>query len=476
MGLDRARQHEALRGRVLVVDDNDELRQGYRHMLGRVGHGVTEARNGSEAITLVLRGDVDVVVSDVHMPDMNGIELLRRIHETDPDLPVMLVSGAPDLDSAMKAVEYGALEYLAKPVGMEKLRISVGRAVELRRRSLEAKAGSAVRPKDGARTLLATENLEGELIGGRYRVGPLLGAGGMGSVYEGTREDLGDMPVAIKVLHASSATDPDALRRFRREAYLLASINHPNIVRILDFQAPPGEPAFIVMERLRGASLGDVIRKERCFSTDEVAWIGLQVSGALDASHAAGVVHRDLKPDNVFLIDLAGVRDVVKLLDFGIAKLGSAMADERLTQTGTVLGTAAYMAPEQARGEPTDRRSDLYSVGCLLFEALAGRPPFLGDNYNSVIFQAAQATPPALIELRPDVDAVLAAVITKAMAKEPAYRFQTASDLSEALSHWASAGPASRCGAPASSPAALAATLMPPASTRRRPRKRRGSR
>jgi serine/threonine-protein kinase len=284
------------------------------------------------------------------------------------------------------------------------------------------------------------------------------------------------MPVAIKVLHASSASDPDALRRFRREAHLLASINHPNIVRVLDFQAPAGEPAFIVMERLHGTSLGDLIRKERRFSTDEVAWIGLQVAGALDASHAAGVVHRDLKPDNVFLIDLAGVNDVVKLLDFGIAKLGSGAADDRLTQTGTVLGTAAYMAPEQARGEPADRRSDLYSVGCLLFEALTGRPPFVGDNYNAVIFQAAQATPPALLELRPDVDAVLAAVITKAMAKEPAYRFQTASDLSEALSHWASAGPSSRSSAPASSPAAFAATLMPPASTRRRPRKRRNAR
>jgi CheY-like chemotaxis protein len=473
MGLSHAEKMDELPGRVLVVDDNAELRQGYCRILARVGHTAVEARDGAEAVALIAGGNIDVVVSDVHMPDMTGIELLQHLHEVDPDLPVLLVSGAPDLDSALKAVRYGALEYLEKPINMAKLRASVGRGLELRRRAVAVKGASGVHAKAPALAAALAGDIEGQVIGGRYKVGPLLGEGGMGAVYEGTREDLGAMPVAIKVLRADATTDAGALRRFRREAHLLASINHPNIVRILDFQAPPDEPAFIVMERLYGTSLGDAIRRERHFSPDDVAWIGVQVLGALEAAHAVGVVHRDLKPDNVFLLEPSTVRDVVKLLDFGIAKLCGPSGQEALTQTGTVLGTPAYMAPEQARGEQADRRSDLYAVGCLLFEALTGRPPFVGDNYNAVVFQAATATPPAVSELRPDVDVVLAAVIAKAMAKDPAYRFQSASDLSEALSHWVSAAPCSRDNAPNSSPAAFAVTMMPPAETRKRPRRRR---
>jgi len=467
MGLGQAAERAEAPGRILVVDDNADIRRGYDRILGAVGHDVREAKDGADAVALVLRGEVDVVVTDVHMPDMNGVELLRRVHELDPELPVILVSGAPDLQSAMKAVEYGALEFLEKPVTMAHLRERVSRAVGIRRLKVQARAASGVQPKDAARGVGAADDIEGQLLGGRYRVGPLLGAGGMGSVYEGTREDLGAMPVAIKVLHASAATDENALRRFEREAHLLASINHQNIVRIHDFQAPPGEPAFIVMERLQGTSLGTAIRNERHFSTEEVAWIGVQVLGALQASHAAGVVHRDLKPDNVFLVEVAGVRDVVKLLDFGVAKLYDAPGRDALTQTGTVMGTPAYMAPEQARGEQADRRSDLYAVGCLLFEALTGRPPFMGDNYNAIVYQAAQAVPPALQELRPDIDAVLVAVIAKAMAKDPALRFQSARDLANSLSHWVTAAPLSRDHAPDSSAAAFAATMMPPAEGRK---------
>ncbi len=140
----------------------------------------------------------------------------------------------------------------------------------------------------------------------------------MGAVYEATREDLARMPVAIKVLHASLATDADALRRFRREAHTVAAIDHPNIVRILDFQTPASEPAFLVMERLHGGTLGDAIETKRRFSVDDVARITLQVLAALSAAHAANVIHRDLKPDNVYLTLMPGMPDVVKLLDFGV--------------------------------------------------------------------------------------------------------------------------------------------------------------
>ncbi len=448
--------------RVLLVDDNDELRAGFNRMLRRAGHIVIEARNGRDATALAATEQFDLVVSDVHMPDMNGIELLRIIHEGDPDLPVLLVSGEPDLASAMKAVEYGALEYIVKPVSLERFRASVAHGLEVRRARLQAKL--AVRAQSGERVrerpLLESDELTGRLLGGRYRIGALLGSGGMGAVYEAVREDLARMPVAIKVLHASLATDADAIRRFQREAHAVAAIAHPNIVRIIDFQATPAEPAFLVMERLHGVTLGDAVRAGRRFSVEETARIAVQVLAALEAAHAAKIVHRDLKPDNVFLTSVVGMSDVVKVLDFGVAKLSGVGWDEKLTQTGMVMGTPAYMAPEQARGAAADARSDLYAVGCLMFEALTGRAPFVADNYNALIYEIQQSSPPPLKTLRTDVEEVFVAIIGKAMARTLEARFQSARTMADALTLWA-APHSNRT--PNSSPMSFAATMPPPA-------------
>ncbi len=455
--------------RVLFVDDSDDVRKSFRRMLVAGGYHVREASNGIDATALIATEELDLVISDVHMPDMNGVELLKRVHEIDPDLPVLLLSGDPDLESAMRAVEYGAVEYLAKPVELAKFQASVQRALEVRRKRVEAREAVASRSvnKLRARTM-DTNALEGTLLGGRYRVGALIGSGGMGSVYEG--EDLAGMPVALKVLHAGIGQDVDVVRRFQREARLVAAIEHPNIVRVLDFQMPSDEPAFIVMELLEGASLGEAIRKERSFSVEDIAWISVQVLAALEAAHGTNVVHRDLKPDNVFLTTRGGVSDIVKLLDFGVAKLTESPWDEQLTQTGMVMGTPAYMAPEQARGESADARSDLYAVGCLVFEALTGRPPFVANNYNAVMFQINQSTPPSLAELRPDLDPHFCAVIKKALEKELDARFQTARAFAEALTPWAAQGPSSvESGAEQSAPAPLTSTIRPPVAARSTP-------
>jgi serine/threonine-protein kinase len=467
-------------GRILFVDDSDEVRRSFRRMLVSAGHSVRMAANGIEATAVVSSEELDLVISDVHMPDMDGVELLKRVHETDPDLPVLLLSGDPDLESALRAVEYGAVEYLAKPVDLEKFQASVQRALEVRRKRVEARDAVARRSGRQARAESTDTNaLEGTLLGGCYRIGALLGSGGMGSVYEGTSEDprAGAMaggtseefaatPVAIKVLHAGISHDADVLRRFRREAHLVAALDHPNIVRVLDFQMPAEGRAFIVMERLHGASLGDAIRRQRPFSIESIAWIALQVLAGLAAAHAAGAIHRDLKPDNVFLTELPGVPDVVKLLDFGVAKLMESPWDERLTQTGVVMGTPGYMAPEQARGESADARSDLYAVGCLIFEALTGRPPFVANNYNAVMFQINQSAPPSLAELRPDLDGHFCAIVKKALEKELDARFQSASAFAEALAPWAGQGTTSSPSREESLPAPATSTIRPPVAVR----------
>jgi serine/threonine protein kinase/ActR/RegA family two-component response regulator len=432
-------------GRVLITDDQADLRRVWARALRREGHHVTEACDGASALAQVKAHTFDLVISDIRMPDMSGIELLVAIREVDPDLPVLLLTGDPELSTAMKAVELGALEYLAKPIDLGKLSASTARGVQLsgqRRASRRAAEELAEHRRSGERLRVPgpgqTEpSWTGALLAGRYRLGKLLGHGGMGSVYEAVREDLASMKVAVKVLRSQLGDRPDLIARFRREAETVAAINHPNIVQLLDFEAPADEPAFLVMERLQGAPLSQLIGEEGRFSAERACFVVTQVLAALAAAHEKSVVHRDLKPDNVFLTSIAGVRDIVKLLDFGIAKLGGDAEDQRLTQTGTVLGTPAYMSPEQARGAAVDLRSDIYGAGCMLYETLSGHAPYQADNYNALLFAIQQGEPEPLDSLRADLEPELVAAVRRAMARDPKDRYQSADAMAEALSLWA---------------------------------------
>jgi CheY-like chemotaxis protein len=450
-------------GRVLLVDDQPKLLRLFERSLTKAGHDVVTAENGRAAIELVRAQDFDVVISDVRMPDMGGVELLRELHERDPDLPVLLVSGSPDLQTALKAVEYGAFEYLTKPVPFDKLGASVERAVEQRRSKAEAKQvleeyRSSERIRTPSRQREAPESWTGECLGGRYRIGRLLGTGGMGSVYAATREDLGRMRVAIKILHPQLAADEGLIARFRREAETVGAVNHPNIVGILDFQIDhEDEPAFLVMELLDGLSLRQELQRRGWLTVDRGVFIATQMLAALAAVHRAGVIHRDIKPENVLLTSMSGLGDMVKLLDFGVAKMQSA---DTLTQTGAVVGTPMYMAPEQARGERLDARCDLYSVGAILYEMLSAQAPFTGDNYNALLFAIQQGQPTPLPQLRDNVDEGLIAVIERSMARDIGQRFQTAEEMSQALAPWLSVDSTST--PPESSAAVFAPTIVPP--------------
>jgi serine/threonine protein kinase len=254
------------------------------------------------------------------------------------------------------------------------------------------------------------------LGGGAYRLGRLLGQGAMGSVYEATQEAIG-RAVAIKVLHAAmtGTLREDQLTRFQREARTAASLGHPNIVQITDFQWLPGEPPFLVMERLAGVSLGEVITREGRIAPTRAAFVASQALAALHAAHEAGIVHRDVKPDNLFLTPMPMVGDVVKVLDFGIAKL---VDEAPLTRVGAMVGSPAYMPPEQAFGRPVDRRADVYAVGATLYHALSGALPV--DARDVGEFMARVEAPVVPLEVRvPGLDPGLCAVVARAMAKLP---------------------------------------------------------
>ncbi len=222
--------------------------------------------------------------------------------------------------------------------------------------------------------------LIGVLLQGKYQIVKILGEGGMGTVYEAT-QTLGATVrhVAVKTLHAHLATDASLRTRFERECAVLARVSHPNTVQLIDYgvaATSQGAVAFLVMELVSGPSLRDLIEKEAPLEATRALSILRQIGGALSEAHAAGVVHRDLKPENIILIQVGTQRDFVKLLDFGIAKNDGDSLQEKLTQHGAVLGTPAYMSPEQLLGDPVDVRSDIFSLGLIAYEMLRGRLPF----------------------------------------------------------------------------------------------------
>jgi serine/threonine-protein kinase len=277
----------------------------------------------------------------------------------------------------------------------------------------------------------------GTLLGGRYRIVRLLGSGGMGAVYEGVQEGLGRR-VALKVLHARFAHTPDLVERFRREAQAAAALAHPHIVQVSDSQMNEGEPPFIVMEFLEGQSLGDRLRQDGPLPGDRVAKIFAPVLDDLATAHRAGIVHRDIKPDNIFLTTSSTLGDLVKLVDFGVAKI-IAEGDAPLTIAGTVIGTLTYMAPEQARGAPVDARTDIYATAGCMYYALSKRRPLEGRQGPAMLAAIVMDDPAPLSSHLPDVDRELEAIVHRALQKQPEARFATADEMRQALTTWLAA-------------------------------------
>ena len=309
----------------------------------------------------------------------------------------------------------------------------------------------------------------GRVLGGRYRLGERLGQGGWGSVYAAVQVDLG-RPVAIKVLHTSVALSSDGLARFEREARSAAALGHPNIAQVTDFSASSGEPPFLVMELLTGATLGATMRAQQRLAPRRVAWIAYQVLAGLDVAHKAGIVHRDIKPDNVFLVAMPGVEDFVKLLDFGIAKLsGDSAASQHLTSTGTMLGSPAFMAPEQVRSNEVDHRVDLYALGATMYLALSGRMPFDAPTIHGLLLAITEQRAAPLSALEPSFDPALSAVVERAMHKDPNGRYANAAEMRAALEPWLggmAAHASSTTNAPRMiSPASIATGAIPPPAT-----------
>jgi serine/threonine-protein kinase len=337
------------------------------------------------------------------------------------------------------------------------------------------------------RRVTASPNLIGARLGG-YEVQAVIGSGGMASVYRAFDPNLQRL-VAIKVLSPATASQPDFVERFRQEARLIANLRHPNIVHVYDFGEQDGL-IYMVQELLPGPTLeqrlADVVAAGVGLSRDETLAIARQLAGALDAAHAAGIIHRDVKPSNA----LWNGHGVLVLTDFGIAK--NTLATANYTQAGFVLGTPTYLSPEQAQGLPLTHASDIYALGVVLYELISGAAPFASPNPMRVVMSHVHDQPPPLRPLRPGLAAAVDTVVRRALAKDPAQRFGSAGELARALEqawavetpsinstgpnihqqatqHWTSprvAGRAALVSGPASPPAGIA---TPPAAHRPAP-------
>ena len=268
---------------------------------------------------------------------------------------------------------------------------------------------------------------EPRTLAGRYRLDEVIGRGGMSTVYRGTDTAL-DRVVAVKVaLDPLVEQSPIYLARFTREAQAAAAIGNPAVVTVYDAGAD-GPTRFIVMEYVPGQSLAEILteRKHKPLEPDRAADIAAQIADALSAAHAAGIIHRDVKPGNIMVTPTGSV----KVLDFGIAR---ALDSHTLTQTATVLGTSAYMSPEQALGQPVDARSDIYSLGCVLYEMLTGEPPFMADVSAAVLHQHVRVAPKPARERNPAIPPELGDLVMQMLAKQPKDRPQTAAEVRDRL-------------------------------------------
>ncbi len=298
-----------------------------------------------------------------------------------------------------------------------------------------------------------TENGEATVINDRYEIHKRIGRGGMADVFS-ARDLLLDRQVAVKVLFPEFATDANFVERFRREAQSAASLSHPNIVNVYDWGKYEGT-YFIVMEEVQGRTLAEVLSTNKQLTSKQAAEIASEVAAALGFAHDNHVAHRDIKPANI----LIGSNGQVKVADFGIARALNAPTESNLTQVGSVMGTATYFSPEQAQGAQPDPRTDLYSLGIVMYEMVAGKPPFTGENPVSIAYKQVHDAPQPLVQIVADVPRSFEAIVAKLLAKDPRMRYPSAAALRDDLRRFRNDEPVQALAAIANAQNRNAATL-----------------
>jgi DNA-binding response OmpR family regulator len=482
------------RARLLVVDDEPGNRDLLTRRLEREGYAVVTADGGRAALEVVARETVDLVLLDMLMPDLDGLAVLERI-KADPatrDLPVLMISALDDLTAIARCIEVGAADYLPKPfdpvilrarlsaclqqkrwhdqerdqlralgfvtaaaaavetgsyrpgslaevaarsdaIGrlarvVDRMAVQVGeRESRLRERlaELRSEVGVARQSMETARPEGGPTFRTGETLGTRFEIVAVLGRGGMGTVYRARDLELGE-EVAIKTVRPELVADETLRERFKDEIRLARRISHRHVVRTHDF-GETGGVWYLTMEYVEGITVRELLDTRGRLGVPAVLALGTQLAEALAVAHEVGVIHRDIKPQNL-LLDAEGV---LKVMDFGVARLAERSIG--LTEAGLVVGTPAYMSPEQITAEPVDERTDLYSAGAVLYECLTGRPPIEAASMVLLVARVLSDEPAPPSSLVPDVPVALDDLVLQLLAKRPADRVPSATALAERL-------------------------------------------
>ena len=401
---------------LLVVDDNQNNRDIISRQLERRGYNVYLAEDGEGGLSLVESQPIDLVILDIMMPGIGGIETLRRLRRdySPAQLPIIMATAKTDSQDIVECAELGANDHIGKPLDFAILLAKVKALLRLKA------AAEPARPTDDEPTL--SELQPGRVVAGKYRLVEKIGAGAFGAVYKARQMEL-DHDIAIKILQPGVTANEQSLERFRREGVAACRVRHPNAVSIFDYGVTATDVAFLAMELLEGRPLSKEL-KAGPLTPFRANQILQPICDVLAEAHSKDLVHRDIKPENIFLHQERG-EEIVKVLDFGTAKLmGESAIQENLTAEGWILGTFAYVAPERLLNRGYDGRADVYALGVTLFEMLTGAKPFPASNADpmAMLAQHVHEAPRSLRSAAPELPAELEAPIAKALSKDPKER------------------------------------------------------
>lgn len=413
--------------KVLLVDDDTVLAGMIEDWLIHEKNSVEVVHRGFDAWARLSEDHFDLVILDWDLPDLNGIDLLKRFRDGGGRTPIIMLTGHTTVDDKEKGLDYGANDYLTKPFHMKELSARM-RAV-LRNVSAEVPVPKPLGA--GNAELLSRADLYGTSLASKYEFLEVLGEGGVAVVFKARHPHL-DKFVAVKMLQKSEMSE-ETVARFEQEARAVSKLEHPSIVTVYDFGVTEKNFPFMVMEFVQGESLEAVIAKREYLPLNKALEIMIPAADGFAHAHDNGILHRDIKPSNLMIRDLdeGGMR--TKILDFGLAKfknIGLQKA-QNLTQHQQVMGSPPYMSPEQVRGKEPDERTDIYSFGCVLFETLTGYPPFCGDTASEVMLKHIEDAPLTLQETRPELTfpPELGPIISRCLEKAPEHRFQSMREL-----------------------------------------------
>ncbi|HEX7580591.1 MAG TPA: response regulator [Thermoanaerobaculia bacterium] len=434
---------------ILIVDDNPSNLTLLAGILRARGHKVRWATSGRRALSAVKAEAPDLLMLDISMPEMDGYEVCVELKSNSATrhIPVIFISALDDALDKVRAFQVGGVDYVTKPFQAEEvvarvdnqLRIwSLQRELERQNTELTRKNRELLDARTESRMTFSAlaEALTGGVIADKYRVEEMIGAGGFGAVYRAT-DLLLEREVAVKVLRPLAGDEAAAgIKRFRREGISTCRVQHPNAVTVFDFGVSKEGIQYLAMELLKGRSVEAELKEEGVLSVARCARVVVPVCRVLAAAHAAGVVHRDVKPANIFLHESAE-GEVVKVLDFGIATLCDTVwpaERETITKAGQVVGSVLYMAPERLYGLPCDGRADVYSLGVLVQQLLTGQLPFTAppESPEQLIVMHMTMAPVPLRTLDPTIPAAVEELVLAALEKSPERR-PTAAEFGERL-------------------------------------------